>query len=67
MVKDVYTIASNHSVGTSWRRVICFTHRPVYTRGRALDIHQTRRWVKPRATLDALQRKKSLTPAGAKP
>jgi hypothetical protein len=41
---------------TSWRRVVSFTPRPLYTRGNSPGTHWIGGWVGPRTGLDVVER-----------
>jgi hypothetical protein len=48
-------------LGTSWRRVVNFTPRPYYPRGKSTGTHWTGGWVDLRAGLDDLEKRKFFT------
>jgi hypothetical protein len=43
-------------LGTSWRRVVSFTLRPLYPRERAAGTHCIGGWVEPRAGLEDMEK-----------
>jgi hypothetical protein len=51
-------------LGTSWRRMVSFTPRPLNPRGKSPRYHWIRGWVDPRAGLDDVEKRKFLTLPG---
>jgi hypothetical protein len=49
-------------LGTRWRWVVSFTHRPLYPQGTTRGTHWTGGWVGPRAVLDAVVKRKIPSP-----
>jgi len=47
-------------LGTTWRRVVSFTPRPLYPRGRALGTHYRWGWIGCRGSLDSMTKRKNL-------
>jgi hypothetical protein len=50
---------------TTWRWVVSFTPRPLYTHGKLPGTHWIGDWVDPRAGLDAVVKEKKKFPAPA--
>jgi hypothetical protein len=48
-------------LGTRWRWVVIFTHRPLYLRGKSPGTHWVEGWVGRRAGLDAVENRTILT------
>jgi hypothetical protein len=51
-------------LGTSWRWVVSFMPRPLYPQEKAPGTHWIGGWVKPRAGLDEMEKRKFLTLLG---
>jgi hypothetical protein len=47
-------------LGTRWKWVVSFTSQPLYSRGKSCGIHWTGGLVGPRASLDAVEQRKTL-------
>jgi hypothetical protein len=54
-------------LGTSWRWVVSFTPRPLYTRGKCTQYPWIGAWVGPRAGLDAVEQRKISWPRPSSP